>query len=106
MPELVDGPLDGVHVLLEPKGSKSLVVSFDGGDSAIYRRDAAGTWKFDSRPAEPVLTDDAILDEVVRTFGLKTLIEVLAVVAVREATRGDFQYWNALAARLERKSSS
>ncbi len=103
--ELVGGPFDGRELWLEPSEASAMVLQW-GETPVVYLRDESGTWKFDTPGLGPSSTGDQIYDRIVRVFGKDTLLDMLAVVAVKQTMAGDFAFWSALSARVDRLGES
>ncbi len=94
--ELYGGPADGRHVRIDPETIEAAVVS--GG---LYRRDGDVFRYYEPRQA-PADTGDRAFDVIVSTIGEEKLAELLALVAVRQMCEGKIDWWQLLAARIDR----
>ncbi len=107
-PELVTlygGPFDGRELWIEPSGAGAMALRWHD-QPAVYLRDESGAWKFDTGRPGPSCTGDAIVDRAINIFGRDMLLDMLAVVAVKQTMAGDFAFWSALTARVDRLGES
>ncbi len=102
---LVAGPFCGRELRIDSADVETVGLAWEG-ETAVYRFDAAdGDWHYAPPIRKALPTGDAIFDSAVKVFGETELREMLAIVAVREAMRGDKDFWQGLAAQMNRKAS-
>jgi len=102
--ELVGGPFDGTEVLVEPKGSPTVLALSWHGERVPYRLGTDGVWRFDPGHggAFPGVTDK-LVDAAVNVAGMDTLCQMMALTAVKQAMAGNFHFWSAMVARIDRR---
>lgn len=101
--QLVGGGRCGEGLAIHPATDvTSITLDFHGQPMRYDFDSCDGLWYHVPPSQAPAESGDRIYAAVVNAVGEATLIELMALIAVREMCKGNIQFWRAMAERVDR----